>query len=107
MRCICEKWCATVIKSTGLATTTSPSYLTGVTLASGGAATVDFTKATIGGTKVSVSGTFTPEGTLSGTQAMGHTHSITLTDTTASGSASVSVANHTHSLNNHTHGITL
>lgn len=98
---------ASVITNLVLTSATN-TILTGASIGSGGAATVDFTKATIAAGKASVSGSFTPAGTISGSQTIaGHTHSITLTDTAATGTASVAVSAHTHSLNNHTHSITL
>lgn len=39
--------------------------------------------------------------------AAGHTHSITLTDTAITGTAAVAVSNHTHSIGNHTHSVTI
>ena len=65
---------------------------------------------------LSVSGKFTPAGSITGsvtlpshshsyTAPSAHTHSITLTSTQVTGSASVAVSSHTHSIAAHTHTI--
>ena len=117
-------------------TNSSLTYVTGATVSSAGAATVSGSNFSFAGTAatlthddvaVSVSGTYTPAGTISGSQTVAahshsynapaaHTHSIALSTATATGSASVAVsnhthtvtiANHTHTLGNHTHNTTI
>lgn len=67
-------------------------------------------------TAVSVSGKYTPAGSITGTIKLpehshsytapsAHTHGITLTSTQVTGSASVAVSSHTHSIAAHTHTI--
>ena len=67
-------------------------------------------------TAVSVSGKYKPAGSITGTIKLpehshsytapsAHTHSITLTSTQVTGSASVAVSSHTHSIAAHTHTI--
>lgn len=111
------------------------SALGAITVTNGGSATVDFTKASFKGTaatlthsvtdgSVSVSGNYTPEGSVSKISVAAHshsynapsahTHSISSASTTVTGTVSVaisdhthsvSVANHTHSIGNHTHSV--
>ena len=117
-------------------TNSSLTYVTGATVSSAGAVTVSGSNFSFAGTAatlthddvaVSVSGTYTPAGTISGSQTVAahshsynapaaHTHSIALSTATATGSASVAVsnhthtitiANHTHTLGNHTHNTTI
>ena len=117
-------------------TNSALTYVTGATVSSAGAATVSGSNFSFAGTAatlthsdiaVSVSGTYTPAGTISGSQTVAahshsynapaaHTHSIALSTATATGSASVAVsnhthtvtiANHTHTLGNHTHNTTI
>ena len=91
---------ATVIKSTGLATSTFNNY-TSAALAS----TPTFTGTTA---TITVEGSYTPAGSITGSQTVtGHTHSIGLTDTEITGTAAVAVSSHTHSLGNHTHSVTI
>ena len=78
-------------------------------------ASITFTPA-LSTNAVSVSGKFTPAGSITGTIKLpehshsytapsAHTHSITLTSTQVTGSASVAVSSHTHSIAAHTHTI--
>lgn len=111
-------------------------YVTSATLSTAGAYTVNGANFSFTGTAatlahadvaVSVSGSYTPAGSIGGSQTIAahshsynapaaHTHSIALTTATATGSASVAVSNHTHSvtianhthtLGNHTHNTTI
>ena len=65
-----------------------------------------------------VSITYTPAGSIGGSQTVdahthsytkptAHTHTIALTDASATGTASVAVSNHTHSIAQHTHAVKL
>ena len=67
---------------------------------------------------ITVSAAYTPAGSIAGSQTVSahshtytkptsHTHSIGLTDTRVTGTASVAVSSHTHSIDNHTHNVTL
>ena len=112
----------------GAPTTASLSVVTGVSVTgSAGSHTINgssfkfngasitFTPA-LSTTAVSVSGKYTPAGSITGTIKLpehshsytapsAHTHSITLTSTQVTGSASVAVSSHTHSIAAHTHTI--
>ena len=91
---------ATVIKSDGLTTATFNNYTS---------ASLDNAPVFTGTTAtLSLSTDYTPSGSIGGSQTInGHTHSITLTDATASGSASVPISAHTHSIGNHTHSVVI
>lgn len=115
----------TGVKATG--TAKAVTAIGAITSSSAGGVTVDFTKATFTGTaatithavtqgKATVSGSYTPKGAISDVVIAAHTHSIGSASTTVTGTASVTVAkhshtvtiaNHVHSLNNHTHSVTL
>ena len=114
--------------SIGAPTTASLSVVTGVSVTgSAGSHTINgssfkfngnaltFTPA-LSTNALSVSGKFTPAGSITGsvtlpshshsyTAPSAHTHSITLTSTQVTGSASVAVSSHTHSIAAHTHTI--
>ena len=114
--------------SIGAPTTASLSVVTGVSVTgSAGSHTINgssfkfngnaltFTPA-LSTNAVSVSGKYTPAGSVTGTIKLpehshsytapsAHTHSITLTSTQVTGSASVAVSSHTHSIAAHTHTI--
>lgn len=115
----------TGVKATG--TAQAVTALGAITSGSAGGVTVDFTKAAFTGTaatithavtqgKATVSGSYTPKGAISDVVIAAHTHSIGSASATVTGTASVTVAkhshsvtiaNHVHSLNNHTHSVTL
>ena len=99
-----------------------------ITSSSAGATTVDFSNASFTGTaatlthtvtqgSVSVSGNYTPAGSISKISVAAHshsyyapaahTHAISSASTTVTGTVSVAVSNHTHSVSvaNHTHSI--
>ena len=117
-------------------TNSALTYVTGATVSSAGAATVNGSNFSFTGTAatlahddvaVSVSGTYKPAGTIGGSQTVAahshsynapaaHTHAIALSTATATGSASVAVSDHTHTvtiaahthtLGNHTHNTTI
>lgn len=91
---------ATVILSSGLSTATFNNY-TSAALAN--APVFTGTTATL-----SVSGEYTPAGTIGGSQVIpGHTHSVGSSSVTATYSLKAAVSNHTHSLGNHTHSVDL
>ena len=114
--------------SIGAATTAQLDVVTGVSVtgAAGGhtingssfsftGASITFTPA-LSTNALSVSGKFTPAGSITGTIKLpehshsytapsAHTHSIALTSTQVTGSASVAVSSHTHSIAAHTHTI--
>ena len=109
-------------------TTSVISALGAITVANGGATSIDFSKASFTGSKatlthsvtqgsVSVSGSYTPEGSVSKISVAAHshsynapaahTHSISSASTTVTGTVEVAVSNHTHTVTvaNHTHSI--
>lgn len=89
-------------------TTGSITYVKSATLGTTSGGTVDFTKASFGGTAVELKfsgskATISVSGTAA--DAGGHTHTITNTDASATGSVSVALGSHTHTLGNHTHSV--
>lgn len=119
---------ATVLASAKASGTTNAITALGeITAASAGSTKVDFSKAVFAGVaatlshsvtqgKASVSGSFTPKGTISDVVIAAHSHAIGSASTTITGDVSVdiadhthtvTIADHTHSIANHTHNVTL
>lgn len=95
-----------VVVSAGSApslTYTTATVVTGVDANTGDAGAFNITPTFTGGrVKASFSGT-----AVDTTNAGTHSHTVTNEDATASGTASVAVGKHTHTLNNHTHNVSI
>lgn len=111
------------------ALTATLTYVTGATLSTAGAHTINGSNFGFSGTSatISVSGSYKPAGSITGSQTIAahshsytapaaHTHSISLTTTTITAGVEVAVsdhthtvtiASHTHDLGNHTHSTTI